>query len=298
MNTNYLLWIGLGMFLLLILAIFLEPILTSEENLQPNRMRFQDDGSVEKAPFAPNKEYIFGSDTEGRGIFDMLVIGTKDTLLIIFLITLIRYLIAIPLAFVASKKRGISHWLVVSLNTFFTSIPTLVAAIILVNLPFLIFSDNRYVWCVFILAFIEIGRVAYIFQQQAYDLSNKEFIRVAKIQGNNHFGIIIRHYIPYFFPGIITSFFVDLGKVTVLIGQLGLFNIFVTQQMVEVGRGLFELENGSYNWATLLASTRWSLYNAPWIPLFPALALFYVMLSFSMIGEGLKRHFMKSAKYL
>ncbi len=298
MKINYLLWVGIILFSVLVLVIIFESSLVSKEKLEISRIAFYEDGSMDRAPFPPSKENIFGSDSDGKGIFDMMVLGTKDTLLIIFLITVIRYVIAIPLALFASEKRGLSHWTVTSLHTFFSSVPTLIAAIILVNMPFLIFSENRYIWCVLILAFIEVGRVSHLFQQQAYDLSEKEFIRVARLQGNSHTGIIFRHYLPYLFPTMITNFFTDLGRVTILIGQLGLFNIFVTHQLLDVGHGYFELQNSSYNWATLLSTTRTSLLSAPWIPLFPALALCYVMFTFNIIGEGLRRRFTKSAEYL
>lgn len=298
MRKNALLWIGIGMFLVLVAAMIASPNVIGEGEVDPERVRFYDDGSMARAPFPPFKEDVLGTDHEGRSIFALLVVGTKDTLLIIFSITLLRYIISIPLALLGSEKKGTSHWIITMLHSFFSAIPTLIAAIIFINLPFLIFSQTRYIWAILILAFIEVGRTSHLFQQQAHDISQKEFIRVAIVQGNSPIGLIFRHYIPYMLPSIISNFFMDLGRVTVLIGQLGLFSIFVTQKFVEMDHGFGELQNTSLNWATLLGETRYALMSAPWVPIFPALALFYTMLTFNIIGEGLRRTFSKKAQYL
>ncbi|MFT4412869.1 ABC transporter permease [Fredinandcohnia humi] len=298
MKKNYLLLIGILMFLGLVAAMIASPFVVSETDLDAERMRFYEDGSMARAPFPPLKDDLLGTDQDGRSLGSLILIGTKDTLIIIFSITLIRYLISIPLALLGSEKKGTSHWIITMLHTFFSAIPTLIAAIIFINLPFLIFSTTRFIWAIFILAFIEVGRTSHLFQQQAHDLSQKEFIRVAIVQGNSQFGLIFRHYIPYMLPNIVSNFFVDLGRVTVLIGQLGLFSIFVSQKFVELDNGFGELQNTSHNWATLLGETRYAILSAPWIPIVPALALFYAMLTFNIIGEGLRRRFSKTAQYL
>lgn len=94
-------------------------------------MRFYEGGKVAKAPFPPSFENPLGTDNDGRDLLSLLIIGTKDTLRYIFLITIIRYLVAIPLAFLAAPKKGLAYMVAGTWNSLFSSIPTIFAAILL-----------------------------------------------------------------------------------------------------------------------------------------------------------------------
>jgi peptide/nickel transport system permease protein len=246
---------------------------------------------IQVPPYPPSEKNILGSDHEGRDMLSLIVVGTKDTLYIVFVITLVRYLLALPLAFMASKKTGPAHWILSGWNQLFTALPTLFSAILLMNIPFLVFSENRLLWSIFLIAVIEVGRVAYIFQQQAYSLSKELFVEAGITIGNSPIGLYGRHYLPLMIPQIIVNFFMDLGRVMLLIGQLGLFSIFISQIWIQLDFSKGEILNTSYNWATLLGNARGDMLQAFWIPFYPALAITLTIVAFSLMGEGLSQYF-------
>lgn len=299
LRENKLLLLGLLMLFLLVAAMVVSPFIVPEEALNDARIRFSEEGEIFKAPFPPNTlGHILGTDYDGKDILSMLLAGTKDTILIIFSITALRYLIAVPLGIYASKNEGLISFMLKGWNTFFTSIPTIFSAILLINLPFFVFLEMRTFWVIILLAMIEVGRVGHIIKEQGYEALHREFSIAGRVQGMTSRKLIFHHVFPYIMPNIIMNFFLDLGRVTLLIAQLGLFSVFVSIQFLESDPGIFKMEHVGYNWTSMLGDTKSAVLRAPWIPFTPAMAILYTVLTFNIIGEGIKRNFMRREEYL
>ena len=288
-NKSFIIGIIMLSFLLLIMVI--GPYLPFvEQEITEETLRISEDG-FERAPFPPSSDNPFGTDSKGRDLLSLVIHGAKDTIFIVLLITLIRYFVAIPLALAAISEKGPFYWLMSGWNRVFSALPPIFSAILLMNIPFFVFSDHRLIAVIIILAFIEVGRVSYILQQEGRGVANSLYVEAGVTIGNTSRELAYRYYFPALLPSIIVNFFSDLGKVLILIGQLGVFSIFITQTWIQLGAGFGEIQNTSYNWATLLGETRTSIRSATWIPLFPALAITYTVIGFYLIGEGLRAHF-------
>lgn len=292
--------IGCVMLSFLLIITIIGPFLPFvDRELTDDTVRFHEDGGFSTAPFPPSWSSPFepfGTDGEGRDLLSLIILGAQDTLLIVLFITIIRYIVAIPLALSAIKQTGPAYWVLNSWNKVFSALPPIFSAVLLMNMPFLLFSPNRMTWVIIILAFIEVGRVGYILQQEGNLVSKSLYVQAGLTIGNTPAGLYMRYYIPALLPSIITNFFLDLGKVMFLIAQLGVFSIFVSQTWVQLDIAYGELQNASFNWATLLGETRSYLRRETWIVFYPALAITYTIISFYLIGEGLRSHFTRSSK--
>jgi peptide/nickel transport system permease protein len=288
--NNKALWVGSFMLIILFLMATVGPTLPFvDQELDKEFYRYEN-GKLVIPPFAPSDINIFGTDSEGRDLLSMIVIGTKETLVVVFVIAILRYLIAIPLAIIASKQSGFMFWTLHGWNQLFSGLPTLFAAILLVNMPFVAISDQRTLWFIIIIAVLEVGRVGYIFQQQAYGLSHTPFVEAGRMIGNGTLGIYKRYYWPYLFPQIIVNFVLDLGRVMLLIGQLGFFNLFISQTLLPSDTGIV-IQNTSHDWPTLLADSRLFLRDKIWVPFWPAFAIAFSVITFNLFGEGLRQYF-------
>lgn len=292
---------GIMIGMLLFLAIF-GPMFPFVDNELETKMYMHIDGKLNIAPFPPTEEYPLGTDARGRDLLSLLIIGTRETLLVVFFATLLRYLIAIPLAIGASNHSGPLYWTLNGWNSLFSGLPTLFAAIVLLNLPFILISDYRTVWFICIVAILEVGRVGYVFQQQAFALSKATFVESGQMIGNSRIGLYKRYYFPYLLPHMITNFVLDLGKVMLLIGQLGFFNLFISVMWLfhfETGTVMFQ--NTSNDWATLLADSRFYLRTEQhfWLPFYPAAMITFAIIAFNIFGEGLRQFFenKRSSRY-
>lgn len=285
--------IGGSLCFLFILLTLLGPQLSFVKEGMEGQRVIMGESEIRTAPFPPSEEFIIGSDHEGRDLLSVLIVGAKDTLLLIVAITVIRYMVALVLALLSVKGKGPFHWILQWWNQLSSGLPVIFAAIFFISLPFFTFSENRMIWAIVILALIEVGRVGYIIQQRAIQLSKSQFVQAGITVGVGPIRLFTNYYIPNLLPQIVTNFCMDLGRVTLLLGQLGVFYIFVTQEFVQTSYGMGELRNTSINWATFLGESRGDLLTAFWIPFFPALAITIVIFIFTILGEGLRQHFEK-----
>lgn len=279
------------MLLLLILAAIIGPGFPFIQNGMEKRVSYMDNGHMNIAPFPPGGDYLFGTDRDGRSLLSMMVLGISDTLLLIFAITGLRYIIGVTLGLLSARKKGFFARVVSLLSLLFSGFPAIFAALLLLNMPFMLFSEQRMLWVILFLAVVEVGRVAELVQEQAYQVSISPYYEGGVAIGIGLPETIRNYYLPNILPHVVTGFFLDLARVTMLVGQLGLLSIFMIQQFVQVDYGYGNIVNTSYNWPGLLASAREEINHAIWIPLFPALAITYLIFSFHLMGEGLRRIF-------
>ncbi|MEK5444918.1 hypothetical protein [Fredinandcohnia sp. FSL W7-1320] len=296
---NCSLWTGLVLLGFMLFISFVGPHLPFIDDTAPeHRMRFYEGGEIGRAPFPPSKEDPLGTDREARDILSMIVIGAKDTLKIIVLITFIRYIIAIPMAFLASTKKGIAYMVSNGWYSLFGSIPTIIAAILLLEIVPVEGLENAVYWKVMIIALIEVGRVSYILSHEIYEVSQKEFVQASVTVGSTPFQLSVMHYLQSVSQSVVVNFFNDLARVTLLVGQLALFQYFIEHAIDYIpGGGTFHEESGYnsvtgvFDWPGLLSAARYEVMKAIWIPLFPALALTLLLLTFQLLSEGFRKLF-------
>ncbi|KPB05937.1 ABC transporter permease [Bacillus sp. CHD6a] len=293
MRKNTALWTG-GFFLVLLIlvAVFGSSFSYVKEGLEGKRLIFPEAGGIVSAPFPPSADYPLGSDHEGRNMVSLLVMGAKDTLLLIFLITSIRYVVGVVLGAIASLGGSVISNVLNVWDQIFSSMPVIFFAILAFNLPLLIYAENRFWIVIFSIALVEVGRVGVTVRDQLMHVKTKPYIDAARTVGVTNFGLAKNHFLPSLLPTMLVNFCFDIGRVALIIGQLGIFSIFITMQFVEVPPGgMFQLVNTSFNWPTILGDARKDIYTAVWIPAAAAIAIMYVILTFNILGEGLRSHF-------
>lgn len=251
---------------------------------------FLSNNSLEAAKF-----YYFEKNLKRLSSFDqisilitLIIYGAKSTLLIILSIGIVQYLIAVPLGMYATNKDGLFKWIIIGLNGFFSRIPPIISAIIFINLPFLLFSGSRYFWAIFILAFIGVGQVSHRVYRESLEAYNTDIVMAGKKQGYRGYYLILYSVVPAVFPSIAQHFFKDLGKITMLLAQLGIFNILVTKSIEDKGHAFGELLNTDYNWTTMLGNTTKVIGHAPLAPLVPVIAFVLTILLFNLMGESIR----------
>ncbi|KMJ56902.1 hypothetical protein AB685_19475 [Bacillus sp. LL01] len=283
-----------GLMLLLLLAVtFLAPFLPYIQNgMEVGRVKFEP-GRIVTAPFPPSLELPLGSDSDGRNLISVLVIGAKDTLLIITLITVIRYAAGIVLGIMASFGNRLVSSMLDTFDQMFSSLPVVFFAVLLLNLPFIIFLESRFFVAIITIAVIEAGRVGVTVKEQILSIKKEPYMDAAITVGVSPFLMTKNYFIPNMLPSLIVNFCYDIGRVALIIGQLGVFSVFITQELVQMESNYGEIQNTSFNWATLLGEAKNLIYTAYWIPLFAALALLYTIISFNIFGEGLRSFFEK-----
>ncbi len=291
---NIQLYIGLFLVIFLFFIAFIGPFLPFVDK-KLDRKLFEKDvtGKVTAPPFAPNKEHLFGTDREGHDLLSRIVVGAKETLYYLMVIVMVRYTIAIPLGILAFWYKGMFNIILTVLNYLFSRVPTIFTAVLVINIPFIIFSNNRTIWIIILISIVEVGRVGDIIQKQLQSNSYSPYIQSGTIVGLSSFKLFVRYYLPFLIPQLIVNFVIDLGRTMLLLGQLGLFAIFIAQEWFLTERSIVELKLTSNAWPLLLQDVFKDMRLYPWIPFWATVAMTYTILSFNLLSEGIKNYYLR-----
>ncbi len=296
MKKNTALWIGILMLIGLLFIMFVAPYMSFvDRELIQEKHRFTGipGKMLQLPPYEPSEKNPLGSDDKGVDNLSKLILGAKETVFAVLIIAVVRYIIAIPLGLLAYKQRGLANFIIKSLNQVFSNIPTIIAAALLLSLPAFLNTPNRFMWAVLFIAVLEVGRVAFLVQQQTYRIAMEPFVEAGTALGLSGTRMTRKYYFPAILPEIVVNFCIDIGKVMLLIGQLGVLSIFLSHAWEDTtGFGTYAFVNTSTNWFALISEHRMDIYMEKFAFVFaPALGIMYVILTFNVIGEGLRQFY-------
>ncbi|KGX88733.1 ABC transporter permease [Pontibacillus marinus] len=300
MKRNRQLKIGIGFLVFLILLAFVGPYLPFvDQELETKGMLQAEDGEMLIPPFPPSGEYWFGSDHLGRDIVSRLIIGTKEVLVVVLSVVLIRYIVAVPLGLSSYYYRSANR-LLQFLNQVLSFVPVIFIVLLLINMPYLIYSEYRAVWMILILALVEVGRVADVILKQTVEISQKPYIETAIVSGNSPMQILRRYFFPQLFPQVAVNFTLDISRVMFLIGQLGLIHVFIRHKLESLPTmaPAFKMVNTSHAWPVLFKQATYDIFISPWIPFSGAVAITLFVVGFYVLGNGIRNYYEKKQSYL
>jgi peptide/nickel transport system permease protein len=275
---------GVIVILLILMAIF-APLIVNLLGHPPNEFH-QDtidpvtQRPIHRFPFGPfSTDYLFGVEPPfGRDIFSRIVYGARISLLIAFFATMLSVLLGSTLGVIAGYFGGWVDTIISRAMDVFLAFPLLLFAIALAGVipdsAFGLSGDTlRIVLLIFIIGFFNWGYVARIIRGQALSLREREFVDAARSLGARGPYIIFREMLPNLIaPILIYS--------TLLIPT----NILFEAALSFLGVGV---RPPTATWGDML-SDGITYYTLPHFVFWPGLAIFITVLSFNLLGDGLR----------
>ena len=250
-----------------------------------------DQGEWISHPISPSSEYPLGTDQWGNDILSFLLYGARNTLVACAFVTMVRIILGVVLGAIAGWNEGtLSDNLITGTISAISAVPLLISSMILVYA-----LDIRRGLPVFIVALSALGwtEIAQYIRSEFLVLKRMPFIESARAVGAEDFSIAVRHVIPNILPQILILFFLEMGAVLMLLGELSFLGVFIGggshiamgDEIMGTTVKLAEVPE----WGAMLAEGyRW-LRAKPYIVAFPALAFFISVTGLNLFGEGLRR---------
>ncbi|MDZ5473211.1 peptide ABC transporter permease [Bacillus sp. 31A1R] len=298
-KNHYLFIIGLSMILLLAFFAFIAPYLPFvDKELKTILYVFDENRKPVVPPYPPSEEHLFGTDKQGRDLLSLIILGAKETLILVIMITVLRYAISIPLAYLAHKQLLGANALLNWLNGLFSYIPTIVVVILIAMLPPILTTEYRPYLLLLIVAFVEVGRASEMIKLEFSDISSREYINGGIAAGASGFTLLKLYYLPLLYSKLIVYMVTDLGKVMFLLAQLGFVGIFISQDLIQIETGDWIIVNDSYTWPMMLMKAFEDIRGPIWIPFFAAMAMTYTIFTFNIFSQGLQKFFNRKINYI
>lgn len=228
-----------------------------------------DDQDLRKGLLSPGGEFPLGTDEFGRDMLSRLIHGSRISLQVGIIATIISAAVGVTLGVIAGYFGGRIDYIIQGMVDISWSFPTVLMAIFLVavlgpGLTNVMIAVGVVYW----------GGFARVVRGQALSLREWEFITAARSIGASHVRIMLRHILPNIISPVIV-----MG--TLMMGDA----ILIEATLSFLGMGA---QPPIPSWGSILASGRSYLRLAPWVTLFPGIAIMLTVLGFNLLGDGLR----------
>ena len=225
--------------------------------------------NLELGPSPPSPEHWLGTDTLGRDLLTRMMYGSRVSLMVGFLATIVALTIGVTWGTVAGFAGGKTDTIMMRIVDVLYGIPFIIFVILLM----VIFGRNL------VLLFMAIGAVewltmARIVRSQVMSLSQQEFILAAEAMGVSKPSIIYKHLIPNTIGPVIVY-------ATLTVPQIMLLEAFLSFLGLGVQAPLS-------SWGLLIRDGAVSMEEYWWLLIFPSLAFSLTLFSLNFIGDGLR----------
>jgi peptide/nickel transport system permease protein len=218
---------------------------------------------------APSAAHLFGSDELGRDVLSRIVWGTRASILAGVVSVSISLALGVPIGMAAGYLGRWADALISRVTDAMLACPFLILAIALA--AFLGPSLTNAMIAIGISAtpvFIRLTRA------QVLAAKSEDYVEAARALGNPHLRIALRH----IFPNIVAPLIVQatLAIAAAVIAEASLSFLGLGQQPP------------APSWGSMLNTARNYVDQAPWIAIWPGLSIFLLVLSFNLLGDGLR----------
>ncbi|WP_251047639.1 nickel transporter permease [Planococcus sp. ISL-110] len=218
---------------------------------------------------APSLSYPLGTDHMGRCIFSRLIIGSQTTLGITAIVVATVILIGIPLGLLSGYIGGRFDSFMMRMADGFIALPEFILAIAIAG--FLGPSLFNLMIAVVLVKWISYTRVV---RSIVLSEREKEYILAARVGGSSTWKIITKHLLPQVISPVLVLATLDIGKVILIISSLSYLGLGAQPPDPE--------------WGAMLNDGRPYFQTIPELMIYPGMAIFLVVLSCNLIGEGLR----------
>ncbi len=255
--------VGAGLVLFFVIVALLAPVL-------PIPGPAETDWAAVRKP--PSAAHWLGTDEIGRDVLSRMIWGAQASLLAGVVSVAIALGLGIPLGVIAGYRRGWTDAVISRITEALLAAPFLILAIALA--AFLGPSLRNAMIAIGLSAMPIFIRIA---RGQTLQVMTEDYVESAHAIGLTHGAIIWRYVLPNIFPPLLVQ--ATLTVATAIIAEASLSFLGLGQQPP------------APSWGSMLNTAKAFLEQAPWMAMWPGVAIFLVVLGFNLLGDGLRDAF-------
>ena len=220
----------------------------------------------------PCREFLFGTDTMGRDIFSMIWYGGRISLAIGLLSTLISTVIAVLFGAVSGCAPAWLDALLMRLTEIFLSVPNLLLVIFLLAAA----GKSNVITISAVIGMTSWTSITKVVRTEVRQIRNSEYVIASRCMGGSFFYILWHHLAPNFFSSIMFMVVMNIRSAIVAESTLSFMGIGLPLEVI--------------SWGSMLSLSEKALMTkAWWIILIPGVFLIVTLLSFTSIGNYLRK---------
>ena len=246
--------------LLFILAAILAPVLT------PYTFDSMD---LHNRLTPPSRAHLLGTDEAGRDVLTRMLYGSRVSLLVGIVPTVISMLAGAILGIIAGYSGGRTDAVIMRIADVMLAFPSMFLAMAIMYT-----LGDGMINIFLALALVNWASVARIVRAETLKLKETEFVEAARSIGVGKLVIMLRHIFPNCVPSLIVLFTLNIPSAILSESSLSFLSIGIKPPQA--------------SWGLMVNAGRQFLYSQPWLSLSPSVAIMVVVLAFNFLGDGLR----------
>lgn len=218
---------------------------------------------------APSSEHLFGTDKLGRDLFSRVIYGTRTSLSAALCLVCIIMVLGTVLGIVAGYFGGAVDAVIMRISDMMVSFPGMVLAIAIAGI-----LGASMINAVIAIAAVSWTKYARLSRSLVLKIRNRDYVAAAQVTGSKTGYILYRYMLPNALPTIIITGATDIGSMMLEIAALSFLG--------------FGAQSPTAEWGLMLNEGRAYMTAAPWLMIFPGLAIFITVVVFNLLGDSLR----------
>ena len=257
--------LGFVLVVVVVLAALLAPIIAPHD---PNQ-QYSNGLSEYGMPRPPDGTYLLGTDLLGRDLLSRILFGARVSLMIGLVANGVAVAIGAAVGVIAGYFRGWLGNVLMRFTDVMTAFPALVLAIALAAIL------RPSLWIVaLVIAMVNWVYVARAIYAQVLAIREQQYIEATTALGVPTFGVLVRHILPQLTLSLLV--FATLGIST---------SVLLEASLSYLGVGV---QPPTPSWGGIINTSQSYLTTAPWLVIFPGLAIIVTSIGFNLFGEALR----------
>jgi len=251
--------------LILALVALFAPIVAPHNPLKG----YMDGLTLQGAPLPPGGHFLLGTDENGRDVLSRMIYGARVSLIIGVIANGIAMVIGVFIGMVAAYFGGWVDLVLMRFTDIVMAFPILLLAIALIAVTGPSMGN-----IILVISLIYWTYIARIIHGMVLSLKEREFVTATRTLGVGSWRILVKHILPHLSSAIIV--YSSLGVATTILLEASLSYIGIGVPIP------------TPSWGNMIAEGQNIYQEAPWLLIFPGIALVMTVLAFNLIGDWLR----------
>lgn len=217
----------------------------------------------------PGPEHWFGTDWLGRDLYSRILYGARTSLTAVFCLLCVIMAVGAFLGITAGWCGGVIDGVIMRISDIMISFPGMVLAMAAAGIMGA--SMKNAVAAIAIVSWTKYARLA---RSLTLQIRNRDYIAAARVTGSRTPHILWRYVLPNAIPAVLITGATDIGTMMMEIAGLSFLGFGAVPPAAE--------------WGSMLSEGRVYMTTAPWLMLFPGLAIFITVMILNLLGDSLR----------
>jgi peptide/nickel transport system permease protein len=217
----------------------------------------------------PGGEYLCGTDKLGRDVLSRVIYGTRTSLVMTLAVVGVIFVVGSALGIVAGYFGGMVDEIIMRVADMMISFPGLVLAIAIAGL-----LGPNLVNAVIAISVVSWTKYARLARSLTLRIRQNVYMEAAVVTGSKTGHLLLRYILPNLITSLIVTTTADIGTMMLELASLSFLGFGATAPTPE--------------WGLMLNEGRTYLTKAPWLMIYPGIAIILVVVIFNMLGDSIR----------